>query len=100
MKPKKGKVMARKHEATNTIEPGPVTLTDSEVKTLDNIVKQWNLAKGPDVAEWDVKTALAELARLTVRTMHGDYGDEPRKPTFSAPPAPPAAGTPPATPGL
>lgn len=79
------------HGARNTIDPGPVTLDDDELKTLDNVVKHWNVAKAADTPEWDVKTALAELARCGLQALQGDYSDEPRPPTHTVtPPAPTA----------
>lgn len=78
--------MPRKPTAINTVDAAPISLNDAEIATLDSIVKHWNAAKNPDKPDWNVQTVLAELAVLTIRSMHGDYGAEERTPTFQAPP--------------
>jgi hypothetical protein len=77
-----------KREPINTLNPGPVTLTDSQMEILDNIVHHWNLAAPNRDPQWDVSTALAELARLNVIALTADYGDDERTPAFEAPPEP------------
>jgi len=80
--------MSKKHEAINTINAEAITLTDTDLETLDSIVKHWNVAHPADPPLWDPPKVLAELARLTLVTMRSEYGPTPRKPNFSAPPPP------------
>jgi hypothetical protein len=95
MAKKKGPHVSKKFEAINTITPGPVTLTDTDIQTLDSIVRHWNMAAPKDPPTWDAPSALAELARLQLVSMRADYGSEQRKPAYEAQQPPSAPATPP-----
>ena len=85
----------RKTANTNTINPGPVTLDDEQLATLDRLVKSWNAANPNDPPTWDVLTALAALAVQGLNAAAPDHGEEPRRPTYATPTTAPHAVAPP-----